>query len=130
MPHADRAAWREVAEPDPGGGGRGGRLGRFQVVMGGLNGGVKLVDLLVSQERGVAGGLRSSSRLASRPAPATAASSRRVACRSVTCSPLRGPSVISRAMAPSDSSYSWPRSSVQVSLVNAGPGRSAAGPLR
>ena len=46
----------EIAEPDPGGGGRGGGLGGFQFVIGGLDGGVELVELLVSQERGVAGG--------------------------------------------------------------------------
>jgi hypothetical protein len=48
--------WGEVAEPDPGGGGRGGRRGCFQLVIGGPDGGVELVNLLVSQERGVAGG--------------------------------------------------------------------------
>jgi hypothetical protein len=46
----------EVAEPDPGGGGRSGSLGRFQFVIGGPDGGVELVELLVGQERGVAGG--------------------------------------------------------------------------
>jgi hypothetical protein len=79
QPHHVRG---QLAEPDPSRDRRGGGLGGTVLGAGGLHRGVELVDLLVGDDHGLAGGgLRSSSSLASRAASAAATSSAAVLTR-------------------------------------------------
>ena len=136
--------------PDAGGRGLPGRVGHHpvRVVRGGgvgvegvegeLGAGVAEVVLLPPPRRSAASTPPRRSGRPGRSARGSAgcrrpcAGTRRVTCRSVTVWPLRGPSLMPSSTVVSARSYSWarPRSSVQVTVVNASAGRSGAGPLR